>query len=182
LLTRSVELGQSVEPGGPALFRLAEGNEIELRGEVAEQDLPALHVGQGAAVHLTGLSRSFDGHVRLLGAVIDPQTRLGTVRIALPADPTLRPGAFARAEVVISEASRSVLPQTAVLSDEQGSYVLLVGPDNKVLRRPVQVSGIVPTGVTISAGLEPGARVVATAGPFLQVGEVVKPVLATTGS
>ncbi len=182
LLTRSVELGQSVEPGGPALFRLAEGNEIELRGEVAEQDLPTLHVGQAAAVHLTGLSRSFDGHVRLLGAVIDPQTRLGTVRIALAADPNLRPGAFARAEVVVSEASRSVLPQTAVLSDDQGNYVMLVGPDNKIVRRPVQVSGIVPNGVTISAGLESGAHVVATAGPFLQVGETVKPVLATAGS
>jgi len=182
ILTRNVELGQSVEAGGPALFRLAEGDEIELRGEVAEQDLPALHLGEAAAVHLTGLARTFPGHVRLLGAVIDPQTRLGTVRITLASDPNLRPGAFARAEVVVSDATRAVLPQTAVLSDEQGSYVMIVDRDNKVARRPVQVSGIVPNGVTIGPGLEPDARVVATAGPFLQVGETVKPVPAAAGT
>ncbi len=40
LLTRTVEVGQTVAPGA-TLFRLAEGNEVELRGEVAEQDLSA---------------------------------------------------------------------------------------------------------------------------------------------
>lgn len=182
ILTRSVELGQSVEAGGPALFRLAEGDEIELRGEVAEQDLPTLKVGQAAEVRLTGLPQTFAGHVRLLGAVIDPQTRMGTVRIALDPAPELRPGAFARAAVVVSKASRSVLPQTAVLSDEQGSYVFVVDRDNKIARHPVQVSGIVPNGVTIGPGLPSDARVVATAGPFLQIGETVKPVPATAGS
>ena len=33
-------------PGGEALFRLVQGGEIELRGQVAEQDLPLLKVGQ----------------------------------------------------------------------------------------------------------------------------------------
>jgi HlyD family secretion protein len=105
ILTRSVELGQTATPGGPALFRLAQGNEIELRGEVAEQDLPLLKLGQTANVSLTGVPRIYAGRVRLLGAVIDPQTRLGMVRITLQPDPNLRPGAFARAEVTISNAS-----------------------------------------------------------------------------
>jgi RND family efflux transporter MFP subunit len=101
ILTRTVELGQTVASGGPALFRLAQGNEIELRGEVAEQDLPLLKVGQPVTVRLTGVAHAYTGRVRLLGAVIDPQTRLGMVRIALPEDPNLRPGAFARADVTI---------------------------------------------------------------------------------
>src|SRR5271165_1108080 len=181
ILTRNVELGQTATPGGPALFRLAQGNEIELRGEVAEQDLPQLKLGQGARVSLTGVSEVFEGRVRLLGAVIDPQTRLGMVRITLQPNPNLRPGAFARAEVTISNAQRAVLPQTAVLSDEKGSYVLVVDAQNKIERRHVRLSGVVPNGVTIAEGLGVQDQVVATAGGFLQEGEVVKPARAAAG-
>lgn len=181
ILTRNVELGQTATPGGPALFRLAQGNEIELRGEVAEQDLPRLKLGQAAHVSLTGVSEVYEGRVRLLGAVIDPQTRLGMVRIALHPDPNLRPGAFARADVTISKAERAVLPQTAVLSDDKGSYVLIVNAHNKIERRPVRLSGVVPNGVTIADGLGADDRVVATAGGFLQEGEIVKPARAAAG-
>ncbi len=182
ILTRSVEVGQTVSPAGGALFRLAEGEEVELRGQVAEQDLPLLQVGQPVTVRLTGTSRAYPGRVRLLAAVIDPQTRLGLVRVSLAPDANLRPGAFARAEVTVSNADRIVLPQTAVLSDEKGSYVLIINPHNTVERRPVHVSGIVADGVTIADGLSGKERVVATAGAFLQEGEVVNPVVKTAGS
>ncbi len=175
ILTRSIEVGQTAMPGNEVLFRLSQGGEVELRGEVAEQDLPLLTLGQLVNVHLTGVAQVFPGHVRLLGAVIDPKTRLGSVRIALNSDPNLRPGAFARAEVTISNAARAVLPQTAVLTDDKGSYVLIVNAENKVERRPVRVSGIVANGVTIAEGLTGAETVVTTAGAFLQVGEVVRP-------
>jgi len=87
----------------------------------------------------------------------------------------LRPGAFARADVTISDAERAVLPQTAVLTDDKGSYVLIVGADNKIQRRAVHVSGIVPNGVTIAESLGADTQVVKMAGAFLQVGESVKP-------
>jgi HlyD family secretion protein len=181
ILTRNVEVGQTATPGGEALFRLSEGGEIELRGQVAEQDLPLLQVGQTVDVRLTGTSRIYQGHVRLLPAVIDPQTRLGMARVALTPDPNLRPGAFARAEVTVSNAERAVLPQTAVLNDEKGSYVLIVNAQNKVERRSVRVSGIVQNGVTIGEGINGDEQVVATAGAFLQVGELVIPVLKESG-
>jgi HlyD family secretion protein len=179
ILTRNVELGQTATAGGEALFRLSRGGEVELRGQVAEQDLPLLKQNQVATVRLTGISQAFKGRVRLLGAVIDPQTRLGTVRVALPADPNLRPGAFARAEVTISNAERAVLPQTAVLTDDKGTYVLIVNAQGKIERRAVQVSGIVANGVTIAQGLQGDERVVAIAGAFLQEGELVNAVAAT---
>jgi RND family efflux transporter MFP subunit len=177
ILTRNVEVGQTATPGGEALFRLSEGGEVELRGEVAEQDLPLLKVGQSVNVRLTGITRVYEGHVRLLGAVIDPQTRLGQVRVSLVPDPNLRPGAFARADVTVSNADRAVLPQTAVLTDDKGSYVLIVNAQHKVERRAVRVSGIVQNGVTIADGVSSKDQVVATAGAFLQEGELVNPVL-----
>src|ERR1700733_8936894 len=120
ILTRNVEVGQTATPGGEALFRLSEGGEVELRGQVAGQDLPQLKVGQAVNVWLTGTTRVYPGHVRLLGAVIDPQTRLGMARVSLTPDPNLRPRAFARAEVTVSNADREGLPQTAGLPHAKG--------------------------------------------------------------
>jgi HlyD family secretion protein len=181
ILTRNVEVGQTAMPGGDALFRLSKGGEVEMRGQVAEQDLPLLVVGQEVNVRLTGTSKIYPGKIRLLGAVIDPATRLGMARVALAPDPNLRPGAFARADVTVSNAERSVLPQTAVLTDDRGSYVLIVNKQNKVERRAVRVSGIVQNGVTIADGVAGTDQVIATAGAFLTEGEVVKPVLVAAG-
>jgi len=177
ILTRNVEVGQTATPGGEALFRLSERGEVELRGQVAEQDLPLLKVGQSVNVRLTGTTRVYEGHIRLLSAVIDPQTRLGMARVALTPDVNLRPGAFARADVTVSNADRAVLPQTAVLTDDKGSYVLIVNAQHKVERRSVRVSGMVQNGVTIAEGVSGKEQVVATAGAFLQEGELVNPVL-----
>ena len=173
VLTRRAEVGQTASPGGEALFRLASSGEIEMRGQVAEQDLAVLTVGQSAAVHLVGSAQPFEGRVRLLGAVIDPQTRLGDIRIALKPNPALRPGAFARGSVSVSKAERPVLPQTAVLSDVKGPYVLVVGADNRVERRDVQVGGTISAGVIVAKGLNGDERIVTTAAGFLREGEKV---------
>ncbi len=179
VLTRAAEVGQIVTPGGTAMFRMARGAEVEMRALVAEQDLPSLRVGQAANVFLTGVEKPFVGKVRLLGAIIDPQTRLGEVRITLQPDPQLRPGAFARGEVVVGKGERPVLPQTAVLSDDKGTYVLLVDGGNRVQRRGVHVSDTNARGLVISSGLAGTERVIMTAAGFLRIGELVNPTTPT---
>jgi RND family efflux transporter MFP subunit len=174
VLTRNAEVGQTASPGGEPLFRLARAGEMEMRGQVAERDLAALSVDQTAEVYLTGIDKPFTGKVRLLGAIIDPQSRLGEIRIALAPDAKIRPGAFARAEVVVGAAQRPILPQTAVLSDAQGTYVLVVSGDNKAERRAVRVVNTIAEGLVISEGLTGSERVIATAGAFLRIGETVR--------
>jgi HlyD family secretion protein len=178
VLTRKAEAGQIANPGGEALFRVASGGEVEMRGQLAEQDLAQVKVGDAATVYLTGLPRAFAGHVRLLGAIIDPQTRLGEIRIALTPDPALRPGAFARGTVIIGKAQRPVVPQTAVLADTAGSYVFIVNAQGKAERRAVRVADTGDDGIVIASGLEGTERVVTTAGGFLRDGE---PVQVTSG-
>jgi HlyD family secretion protein len=173
VLTRKAEVGQTASPGGEALFRLASAGEIEMRGQVAEQDMSVLSVGQPATVHLVGSAQPYEGKVRLLGAIIDPQTRLGDIRIALKSDPALRPGAFARGSVTVNKAERPVLPQTAVLSDLKGTYVYVLDAENRVERRDVQVGGTLSAGIIIVKGLTGTERVVMTAAGFLREGEKV---------
>jgi len=173
VLTRKAEVGQIANTAGDALFRIASGGEVEMRGQIAEQDLAALKTGQPASVYITGLSRAFEGHVRLLGAILDPNTRLGEIRIALKPDPALRPGAFARGSVVVDKAERPVLPQTAVMSDSQGAYVFIIDDKNHVVRRAVTIGGTIDAGVVISSGITGKERIVTTAGGFLRNGELV---------
>jgi HlyD family secretion protein len=174
VLTRKAEVGQIANPGGEALFRVASGGEVEMRGQLAEQDLAQVKVGDPATVYLTGLPQPFSGHVRLLGAIIDPQTRLGEIRIQLSPDPALRPGAFARGTVVIGKAQRPVVPQTAVLADAAGSYVYVISPDDKAHRMPVRVIDTSDDGLIIGSGLTGHERIVTTAGGFLRDGETVQ--------
>lgn len=172
VLTRTVEVGQMAN-AGQTLFRVAGDGEIEMRALIAERDVASLSVNQTANIYLTGIVEPFQGKVRLLGAVIDPQTRQGEIRIALAANSALRPGAFARGEVIVNHAQRPVLPQTAVLSDAHGAYVLVLDEKNAVERRPVRIANATPEGIVIAEGLTGTERVVATAGGFLHEGERV---------
>ncbi len=174
VLTRTAEIGQAVSPGSAPLFRLARGGEVEMKAQVAEQDLPKLQVGQDVSVMITGVSRPFAGNVRLLAAVIDPASRLGEVRISLPKDPLLRPGAFARGSAVVGSEEKPLVPQNALLADSAGSYVLLVDSANKVVRRAVHYGSAQPGGIVVQDGLEGSEKVVATAGAFLKEGETVR--------
>jgi HlyD family secretion protein len=173
VLTRTAEVGQIAVPGSTVLFHLARDAEIEMRGQVAEQDVPRLALGQTATVRLEGVTERFTGRIWQIGAIIDAGTRQGTVRIELPADRNLRPGSFARADIEVGSTTGVLLPQTAVLSDENGSYVLIVGSDNKLERRPVTVGGARSEGLLVSQGLSGSERVIAIAGAFLRTGETV---------
>jgi HlyD family secretion protein len=173
VLTRNAEVGQIAGSGGTPLFDLEDSGQVEMIGQVAEQDMADLKVGQAASVYLIGNPQPFVGHIWLLGAVIDPQSRLGEVRIALTPDPALRPGAFARSGVTLDRAERPVLPETAVMADNAGSYVYVVGNDDTVQRHKVQVGGVMPAGVVIAQGLTGREHVVAMDGGFLHTGEKV---------
>ena len=86
----------------------------------------------------------------------------------------MRPGAFARGRVEVGKGRRSMVPQTAILSDLDGNYVYVVDPQGVVQRRNVNVAQSRPEGVVIASGLADGERVVSTAGAYLRPGEKVR--------
>lgn len=181
ILSRSVETGQIVSPSA-VLFRIAEGSVLEMRAQVAEQDMANLRTGMTAAVTPVGSAQEYRGRVWLLDPVIDNVSRQGIARIALPYSPGLRVGAFAKTRITAGEASRPVLPQSAVQADEKGSYVLVVGAENKVERRAITVGTVSDQGVAIATGLSGAEKVVASAAAFLRPGEKIKPVVARTAA
>jgi len=180
VLTRQVEPGQIVSSGSGVLFRMAKGGEMEMMAQLAEADLARIPVGTRATVTPVGAAQGIAGQVWQKSPVIDPQTRQGMVRIAIPYSAELRPGGFADAKLVAGSAEAPLLPESAVQSGPEGSFVLIVGNDNKVERRVVKVGSVSDAGVAIASGLTGNERVVMLAGSFLNVGDTIKPVLQKT--
>jgi RND family efflux transporter MFP subunit len=182
VLTRSIEPGQVVTAGSGVLFRIARGGEMEMRALLSENELAQIHEGTVVKVTPVGLTQSFEGRVWQVAPVIDQTNRQGVVRIALPYSPVLRPGGFANAQIAMERVAAAVLPESAVQSDQKGSYVFIVGKDNKVKRRAVTTGAVTAKGLAITKGLTGNEKVVLYAGGFLNPGETVKPKLEKSGS
>nr|WP_241233584.1 efflux RND transporter periplasmic adaptor subunit [Altericroceibacterium xinjiangense] len=174
LLQRNVEPGQVVGAGSEALFTIARGGQMELLAALSEDDLAAISVGAPATVTPVGAGESFAGQVWQISPVIDPQNRQGTARIALGYEPELRPGGFASAEIGRGAIVAPRLPESAILSDEQGSYVYIVDANNKVVRRPVTTGLVTDQGIAIASGLTGRELVILRAGGFLNPGDTVR--------
>ena len=175
ILERKIEPGQIVSSGSGMLFRMARGGEIELLAKLGESDLARMTVGQQAKITPVGSAQVFSGQIWQVAPVIDPQSRQGIARIAIPYDKALRPGGFASASIISGAADVPLLPESAVQSDAKGNYVFIVGKNNKIERRDVQVGDVNDRGVTVLAGLTGQEAVVLSAGAFLNPGEVIIP-------
>lgn len=180
ILQRKVEPGQTVGAGSGVLFNIAKDGQIELLAELGELDLAKIKPGVEAQVTPVGASHSFTGQVWQVLPVIDPQTREGTVRVELAYSPELRPGGFATATINAGLVDAPILPESAILSDEQGSYVYIVGKDDKVERRAIKTGAVSEAGIAVVSGLNGTERVVLRAGGFLNPGDKVQPQLAKT--
>jgi len=175
VLDRNVELGQIVSPGSGALFRIAEGGQMEMRAQLAQQDLSYVHVGMPVQVTPVGADHSIAGTVWQVAPIIDPQSRLGEVRISVPYDKSIRPGGYAEAKIIAGSSAAPVLPQSAVLSDDKGNYVYVINGKDEIERRAITIGSVSDAGVTIAQGLSGQERVVLSAGPFLNPGQKVHP-------
>lgn len=175
VLERNVEPGQVVSPASGVLYRLAAHGQMELRAEIAEEDMAGLAVGQTAMVTPVGSRHSYRGRIWLLPPVIDPQTREGTARIALPVADDIRAGAFATATIDGAATTRPLLPQSAVLADGQGIYVMVADANNVVRRVAVTTGTTTASGVAILSGLSGHERVLKSAGAFFTPGDKVTP-------
>ena len=175
ILSRSIEVGQIVSGGAGGLFRLARGGEMEMRAQLPQQDLALVRTGQSASITPLGSRTSVAGTVWQVSPVIDPTSRQGEARIAVPYSAGIRPGGFAEAKIAAGSMTAPLLPQSAVLSDEDGNYVYIINAKKEVERRAVMIGSVDQMGVTIAQGLTGQESVVLSAGPFLNPGQKVAP-------
>lgn len=177
ILTRDVEPGQIVSGGAGVLFRMARDGQMEMMAQLAEADLQKVSIGTGATITPVGTNLNIAGQIWQIAPVIDPESRQGMVRIAVPYSAALRPGGFADARLVAGQGQSPLLPESAVLSSPEGNYVYVVGNNNVVARQKIVIGSVNDSGVAIASGLSGNERVVMLAGAFLNPGDKVKPVV-----
>jgi RND family efflux transporter MFP subunit len=175
---KNARIGATASAAGDPLFRIIADGEIELEGEVTETQLVRIREGAPAQVTIDP-GRVVEGRVRNVSPEVNRTTRLGRVRIALPRDPALRVGAFARGTIELARRTGVAVPVSAVIYDTKGATVQVV-VDNKVQARRVRTGLSADSVIQIEDGVRAGELVVTRAGSFLRDGDTVRPVLAET--
>lgn len=175
ILEKTVRPGDLSAGGATPWFRLARDGEIELQAQLSEDDLAKIRPGQAAQVSLPS-GAVVNGQVRLISPQVDPQTKLGFVRVRLPVRPDIRSGGFARAVFNDATGTAPAVPDTAVSYDADGASVMVVGDDNKLKRVAVQTGQRGGGWVQLMKGPPVGTRIVRAAGTLLLEGDTVKPV------
>jgi HlyD family secretion protein len=175
ILEKTVRPGDLSTSGGTPWFRIAADGQMELQAQLSEDDLARVRAGRHAEVTLPG-GTVVNGVVRLVSPQIDPQTKLGFVRITLPVRSDIRAGGFARAVFTDAAGMTPAVPETAVRYDADGASVMVVQGDNRVKRVAVR-TGMRGGGlVQLIDGPPVGSRLVESAASFLMDGDLVKPI------
>jgi RND family efflux transporter MFP subunit len=154
IVERLVDEGNLATTATP-LFRIADLSALELELHVPEKD--AATVKEDAEVEIELVDGSaFVATILRRAPVVDPLT--GTVKFTVQAQkfpPTAKPGAFARARVLVDarEAAPSI-PRTAVFEVEGVPHVYVVA-DGKARRTKVELGLEGATLVEVVSGLTP---------------------------
>ncbi|MDW9592358.1 efflux RND transporter periplasmic adaptor subunit [Sinorhizobium meliloti] len=172
---KNAKVGAIASGSGEPLFAIIRDGEIEMWADVAESDVIKLAVGQTATVKLAGSTTTIEGKIRLIAPTVDPQTRLGTVRISLTDASKARAGMYASAVIVAEQKEAVVLPQTAVTSEDGKSIVRKV-EDGVVRLVPVETGIQDGQFIEILSGIKPGEQAVAKAGAYVRDGDRINPV------
>ena len=72
------------------------------------------------------------------------------------------------------------IPRAAVLADQQGSYVYVIGPENRAEQRRIQLGQSSTTLAAVRSGLKVGEQVIAEGLQRVRAGEAVSPEPADT--
>ena len=170
IISRNVTRGQIVQ-AGTELFRMVRDGRLELDAQVPEADLPLVRAGQTATL-VSEEAGSVVGTVRIVTPEVDPQTRLGLARIALPANAALRPGMFARAEINVGAQPAFVVPSSSIVYREGKAGVYVIGANDAVAFRAVTTGARQGDDLAVT-GLRAGERVVVSGAGFLGDGDRV---------
>ena len=171
---RHANIGQYLAAGAPVVT-LVQMNPLRLRTEVPERDALDIRIGMLVRVTVEGAAGSYQGKVARLSPAIDEASRTLLVETEVSnSNNSLRPGAFARAEIVASSSQQALmLPSTTVVTFAGIDRVFTV-QDGQATEKRVRTGRHTAAGVEILEGVSPGELVVVDPGNLTD-GEKVAP-------
>jgi RND family efflux transporter MFP subunit len=161
---RKASVGEFLAAGAP-VATVVKLHPLRLRLAVPEREASGVRTGQPVAVTVEGVTGEHRGRVVRMSPAITEQSRTLMVEAEIPNEKgTLRPGAFAEADIIVAGDLRVVtVPQTAVVTFAGVEKVMTVEKDRAVEVR-VRTGRRLGDRVEILAGLNAGAPVVAQPG------------------
>jgi RND family efflux transporter MFP subunit len=163
VVSKSVEPGSLALPGTPLMTIEREGA-YRLEASVEESHLATIRVGQPVSVTLDSVDRTLNARVSEIVPAVDAASRAYTVKIDLPALPSLRSGVFGRAAFQLGSRSLLTVPAAAVTERGQLQSVLVVEnvAGNGIARTRLITTGQkVKDGIEVLSGLTAGEKVIA---------------------
>jgi RND family efflux transporter MFP subunit len=155
-----------------------------MRVDVPEREAPGVRKGQDVAVIVEGEAQAFPGKVARIAPALEEASRSLIVEAEVDnARGLLRPGSFARAEIVTDSGVDSlVVPRSAVVTFAGIEKVVTV-KDGKALERPVTTGRRTDELVEILSGIEAGEQVVVEPGNLATGAAVlVEPAATASGA
>lgn len=125
-----------------------------------------------------GSTYAHAGTLDFTDTAVDPQTGAVDLRALVPnPDHALLPGMFVKIRLTLGMLHHAfLLPQSAIQRDNDGAYVYIVGADDKVAEKRVDLGDQHGADWIVLSGIDAGARVVVSGIQKAQAGEKVKPV------
>ena len=170
----------STSKGDSALCRLAQNSLLRLVIPVPERAVPNIQIGQGVAVAVSGVNRTFEGKIVRFSDQIDMTTRTMHTEVDVPNSKyELVSGMYASVKIPLHSAAKVLtLPIQAVQAGEAGKgTVLLVDSNNKIETRSVTLGLQSASDIEITSGLQENETVIFGAQGQFKNGEVVSPKL-----
>jgi Cu(I)/Ag(I) efflux system membrane fusion protein len=164
VVEKPVLQGQRIMAGEVA-YLLADLSRVWLEGEVFEQDLPAVHVGQLVTAEFTALpGERREGRIAYIYPTLNLETRTAKVRVEL-ANPGLRlmPGMYATFSFTAITPAVLSVPRSAVLMTGKRSLVFVRDMAGSLIPREVTPGRTSDDRVEILGGLSAGETVVTSA-------------------
>jgi membrane fusion protein, heavy metal efflux system len=150
----------------PNLFVISDLSKVWIVCDVYENDLPSVHVGQFADIHLTAYPNvKLQGRIQNIAPTMDPTIRTAKVRLEVDNPGILRFGMFVSAtfQGMAKEAHASV-PASAILHLHDRDWVYLPLGNGHFKRAEVSTGGMLPDKQQeVVSGLKPGDQVVSNA-------------------
>ncbi|MFH1076655.1 MAG: efflux RND transporter periplasmic adaptor subunit [Pseudomonadota bacterium] len=180
--------GNLVNPASGTLTRIVQLAPIRVVYSISENNLGAIQTafdeskrGKKSTVLTPRLKLANGKTLKTIGQVdfvdnkVDPAT--GTIAVWAVfdnADGFLIPGQYVTVLITRSEPKMMpVVPQSAVLVNQQGSYVLVVGDGNTAIARPITTGAAVGTYWGVESGLKAGEKVIVEGIQKVHPGQVV---------
>lgn len=164
VIEKNITAGNFIRPdNSSSLFTISNMKDVWINANVFETDISRVKMGYNAQVTtLAYPNQVFNGKVDYVGAVLDPDSKVMTVRIALPnPDMKLKPEMFANILISSAGSTQAVaIPAKAVIFDSGKNYVVVYNSKCNLQVRPVDLVKTVDDITYISAGLKPGERIV----------------------